>query len=481
VLGISIFDLIGSLAYIFDILLLPAGSSIPGAMGNSGTCKLQGVLIQLGLTSVIFNFLLAMYFWLSVSKGWKEHQFKKVRFPIYCLVVLIWAGLAFGGIPLYEPALYICALPIPPFADSWTAIMIFVFVPFSLCILGITLATIALFQSVYKLERSSSKWRLEKRDRGDSMTEKVFWRCFWYLLAVYVPWPMFFASYFVDLTEGNYAFWIAMQICIPIQGILNWLVYYQRSIGTSIKKSRVSLKKVKMGVSVRMNQQWMQPADPAQNTYPSTGTTHRTISSFPETSNIEHTSNSATYETSNEMRVEAFSPNEGTSNRATHETSNEIRSEANLPNEDTSNRATYETSNEMRVEAFSQNEDTSNSATNETSNEIRSSDAFSPNEHTSNSATYETSNEIRSEANLPNEDTLNSATYETSNEIRSEAFSPNEDTSNNATYETSNEMRSEAFSPNEHTSNSATYKSISMAGCVPALRHKSDEINIEEG
>jgi hypothetical protein len=82
---------------------------------------------------------------------------------------------------------------------------------------------------------------------------------------------------------------------------------------------------------------------------------------------------------------------------------------------------------------------------------------------------------------LPNEDTLNSATYETSNEIRSEAFSPNEDTSNNATYETSNEMRSEAFSPNEHTSNSATYKSISMAGCVPALRHKSDEINIEEG
>jgi hypothetical protein len=240
-----------------------------------------------------------MYFWLSVSRGWKEHQMKKVRFPIYCLVVFIWVGLAFGGIPFYEPALFRCALPNPPFADSWTAVKIYFFVPFSLCVLGITLATIALFRAVYKLEKSSSRWRLAVRDRGECMTEKVFWRCFWYLLAFYVPWAMFFASYFVDLTEGNYAFWVALQICTPIQGILNWLVYHQRSIESSIKKSRVSMK--------NMNKQWMQSADPAPNTHPSTDTTDRTMEML----------SSPIPENSNEIRTEALSPNEHTSNRAT--------------------------------------------------------------------------------------------------------------------------------------------------------------------
>eukprot|EP00980_Cylindrotheca_fusiformis_P007749 scaffold1648_cov115-Cylindrotheca_fusiformis.AAC.4 len=47
VLGISCFDLMSSLAYALDHYLLPAGSSIPGSMGNAQTCKLQGVMIQL--------------------------------------------------------------------------------------------------------------------------------------------------------------------------------------------------------------------------------------------------------------------------------------------------------------------------------------------------------------------------------------------------------------------------------------------------
>jgi len=197
------------------------------------TCKVQGTMTQLSFTGVLMNLLLALYFLQTVVNGWKEHQFIEIRRYVYGVVLFLGVGLALGGIPLYEPLFYACAVPIPPFAESWTAIIFFFFVPFGLSLVGILWATVALFLSVYKLERASSKWRFEFRSTRDSMMVKVFWRCFFYLLAFCVPWPMYFASYFVELTEANYPFFVVLQICIPCQGILNFLVYRQRTGGGS--------------------------------------------------------------------------------------------------------------------------------------------------------------------------------------------------------------------------------------------------------
>eukprot|EP00980_Cylindrotheca_fusiformis_P023360 scaffold10413_cov130-Cylindrotheca_fusiformis.AAC.4 len=258
VLGISCFDLTSSLCFILDHFLLPAGSSIPGSMGNTQTCKLQGVLLQLGFTSMMFNLLLSLYFWLTVSRGWKEHQMKRIRLPIYCVVVFVWIGIALGGIPLYEPSLYVCGLPIPPFA-SWYPVIFFFFVPYAICLTGVTVATIMLFLSVYKLERSASRWRLAVRSGSDSMTEMVFWRCFWYLLAFYIPWPMYFASFFVELAEPNYVFWLLLQICLPIQGFCNSLIYYHRSFRSPITGTTASVRNVNRDVFLRSNAPWMQP------------------------------------------------------------------------------------------------------------------------------------------------------------------------------------------------------------------------------
>lgn len=229
-LGISIFDIIGSVSFFFDFLLLPSGASIPGAMGNLQTCKVQGTIKQLSYTGILFNLLLAIYFWLTVSKGWKEHQFEEIRRYAYGAVLLVGVGLALGGIPFYEPLLFDCKLPVPPlFTDSWTEMIFFFFLPFGLSLLGILWATAALFLSVYKLEKSSSKWRLSIRATGDSMTVKVFWRCFWYLLAFLIPWPIYFVGHFVEMKEANFPFVVALQICAPIQGFLNAVVYQTRS------------------------------------------------------------------------------------------------------------------------------------------------------------------------------------------------------------------------------------------------------------
>eukprot|EP00980_Cylindrotheca_fusiformis_P025764 scaffold14574_cov123-Cylindrotheca_fusiformis.AAC.1 len=263
-LGISCFDMTSSLAYALDHFLLPAGSSIPGSTGNTHTCKLQGVMLQLGYTSMMFNLLLSLVFWLTVSKGWKEYQLRKIRLPIYCVVVFVGAGIALGGIPLYEPSLYFCGLPVPPFA-SWYPVIFFFFVPCAICLTGVTVATIMLFLSVYKLERSSSRWRFAVRRGGDTMTAKVFWRCFWYLLAFYVPWPIYFASYFVELKERNYGFLLVLQILSPSQGFCNSLVYYQRDIHWFIKKTRSSVCNMIPVVFFRTNATCKPPMFPAHN------------------------------------------------------------------------------------------------------------------------------------------------------------------------------------------------------------------------
>lgn len=198
-------------------------------------------MTQLSFCGVLFNLLLALYFLQTVAKGWREHQFMEIRRYIYSVVVLVGLGLALGGIPFYEPMFYACTVPIPPFADSWIPIVFFFFLPFGLSLIVILLATASLFLSVYKLEKSSSRWRLQ--ETGDSMTVKVFWRCFFYLLAFCVPWPMYFASYFVELTESNYPFFVALQICIPCQGILNFLVYRYRSGSFSSIQPSISANK----------------------------------------------------------------------------------------------------------------------------------------------------------------------------------------------------------------------------------------------
>ncbi|KAL3928284.1 MAG: hypothetical protein SGBAC_012718, partial [Bacillariaceae sp.] len=95
-LMISCADLIGSSAFLFDHFLLPADNSIPFAVGNRTTCKAQGVLLQLGFGSALFNLLLAAYFWLMVAQGWKEYRMKKIRRILFPVLIVAWTALSFG-------------------------------------------------------------------------------------------------------------------------------------------------------------------------------------------------------------------------------------------------------------------------------------------------------------------------------------------------------------------------------------------------
>lgn len=71
ILGMSVFDLVGSVAWVFSSAAIPVynkygdASNVYGARGNEGTCKAQGFLIQLNFTALFYNISLSTYYLLG--------------------------------------------------------------------------------------------------------------------------------------------------------------------------------------------------------------------------------------------------------------------------------------------------------------------------------------------------------------------------------------------------------------------------------
>ena len=94
---LSVFDLFGSLGYLFTSLPMPADDYVYGSHGNDKTCVAQGFFIQLGTISCYTNVSLAIYFVLATKMGWTERQIKKIRVLLFACPLLIGFGFTFAG------------------------------------------------------------------------------------------------------------------------------------------------------------------------------------------------------------------------------------------------------------------------------------------------------------------------------------------------------------------------------------------------
>ena len=248
VLGVSFFDLVGSTAYILAGIMNPVESGVYQAMGNQTTCKIQGVLVQLGLTSMFYNMYLATYFFLVVNHNWKEHQFKKLQFWVHLVVISGGLALAFASIPWvgpYSRLTGICAHQKPPSVPSDLPLTLLLTVPMSIVLVTITVTTVWICVKVYVREVKANKWRSERRM---GMTKAVFWQSFWYVAAFVVSQPILLVQNyraFSSRTEGE-AMLIISAVLAPSQGILNSFIYFQRSCTSSRKKRTRGAKKAKI-------------------------------------------------------------------------------------------------------------------------------------------------------------------------------------------------------------------------------------------
>ena len=227
VLGISFFDCISSVTYILTTVMAPSDVGLYQAKGNSTSCTAQGVLALLGQTSIFYNMLLSIYFWLVICRNWKEHQFRKLRLWVHLVVCSTGVAVALSAMPYFGPTLAGCGILIPPAtATFWPATILYTI---RLCsvVVVISVATAATCLGVYRQQKKAQRWMA---DRNMELSRKVFWQSFWYVLAFWLTIPWVIVTFYVEYRSSTHllVLYISIGLVGPSQGLLNSLVYFRR-------------------------------------------------------------------------------------------------------------------------------------------------------------------------------------------------------------------------------------------------------------
>ncbi len=236
ILGTTCFDVITSIAYLLSGLLMPPPAY--EAYGTHATCVLQGVLIQLCLTSLFYSVLLSIYYLLLIKYNWKESQFLKYR--RYFNIPIIAVGIALTGAAgtSIAPQLGFCYIAIPPEATNRIRITLLFVVPASAALAIIIGCTALICYHVYSKEKTTLKWSAKL---NLSLTKKVCWQSFWYCIGFIVTIPCVMLNYYGDFrTSHGFGLLATASFFAPSQGFLNSLIYFHRA---SKKDSPFKLKR----------------------------------------------------------------------------------------------------------------------------------------------------------------------------------------------------------------------------------------------
>lgn len=106
--ALSVFDLIGSVAYALTSLPMPESDGIYGSRGNDATCTAQGFFIQVGTIAAFLNVSLAVYYLLVIRYKWSENKVKRYRVWFFACPIVVGLAFAFAGIPFYTNAILWC-------------------------------------------------------------------------------------------------------------------------------------------------------------------------------------------------------------------------------------------------------------------------------------------------------------------------------------------------------------------------------------
>jgi hypothetical protein len=168
---------------------------------------------------------LAFYYYLVISRGWKEFQLRKIILALHGFPLLVGFTLAFAAIPQYGLMVYACHLE-PPSSNGdgklWP-ILVFVVIPLSIAIVSITACMTLVYCKVRQQSTSSKKWTFGIGS-ASKMQQAVFWQALFYVLAFYVSWPPMFAVYVASVEEaGPFQLTLLIAFVAPLQGFLNFL------------------------------------------------------------------------------------------------------------------------------------------------------------------------------------------------------------------------------------------------------------------
>ena len=240
VLGLSFFDIVGSIAYILVGVMNPVSAGVYEAAGNDTTCRMQAVMILLNLTSMFYNMCLATYFFLIINLNWKERRFRRLLRYVHPAVIVLGTALAFASIPWAGPHGYltgVCAHQKPPSIPTDVPLTLLLTTPIAVVLFVMNVTTVAICYKVYLQEVKARRW-MAKKDLA--RTRRVFWQSFLYVMAFNVTQPVLLVRNYLRNNSRLESEALTMTIAIlaPSQGFLNCFIYFQRSRSPPSRKKK---------------------------------------------------------------------------------------------------------------------------------------------------------------------------------------------------------------------------------------------------
>jgi len=249
-LGMTIIDILVSIAFILSTWAIPIDGvdtdiQAPYRSGNTSTCIIQGILVQLAIASNIYNLCLAIYFFLSVRTRCLEEEMKKYEKMMHLAALTFGFGTAIAGIPLklYNsagPWCWISSLPhscgLTKKSDPSTCIRgkyayayryAFFYFPLWIIILAITVIMTTMACHVRKVEKQTVRYSFSVETRN-SLTSKVARQAFFYVIALYLTWGPGSVGRLLETFNVQTSFLglLLATFLAPLQGFFNCLIYF---------------------------------------------------------------------------------------------------------------------------------------------------------------------------------------------------------------------------------------------------------------
>jgi len=257
-----------------------------GAVGNQQTCTMQGFFLQLGIVTPLYNFVLSLYYFLTLRMGWKQADFMKIEKYLHLGVITFGLGTSIAGLPLklYNNAMAWCWIaPYPLDCEEsfrgdgpgncergdnaeiyrWA----FWYGPLWCIIFWVMISMTLVYRKVLSLDKKLEKYTqtytqthavgfLGRKNATQAETtatniardsrknsRKVATQGMFYVLSFFVTWtfPTVFRAMQLahredEVINETRTFWILFLLAIfaPFQGFLNFLVYIRPRVLTRI-------------------------------------------------------------------------------------------------------------------------------------------------------------------------------------------------------------------------------------------------------
>ncbi|KAL7532544.1 hypothetical protein ACHAWF_004175 [Thalassiosira exigua] len=286
-LAMSLCDLNTSFWYFLSTWPIPKGTAkVYQPSGTMASCTAQGFFIQFGISTPLYNTVLAMYYLFIIRFGWKEKRVKAAEKYFHALPLLWAAGtsLAALGLGMLNNAnlwCWIAPLPLTCVGshrndgvndcergnNAWIFRWAFFYGPLWAAIGSSGVAMWLTYLAVRKTEKASARWSTRRsinagnpdgnqRRRRSSIesliptairrrsslpaeeaalpsendrkhSKQVATQAFYYLLAFFFSWTPATLTRFIQMVWGRtyYPIILLMAILTPMQGFLNYTVY----------------------------------------------------------------------------------------------------------------------------------------------------------------------------------------------------------------------------------------------------------------